>query len=238
MTTMTPTPLALPRISFDGPGLWYATRATGLVALLLLTLCAVLGVLTTVRYTSARLPRFVTVGLHRNSSLLTVVFLGLHVLTTVADSYTSIGPLDAVVPFVSGYRTVWLGLGAVASDLLIALIVTSLVPLRLGYRGWRAVHWLAYVSWPVALAHAFGTGTDPVSGWMPVLALLCLGAVLAAFARRLAFGWPHHRGLRLTAAVAAAVVVLAGWGWASSGPMAPGWSKRALVPHSSPVRSS
>ncbi|MFE9093417.1 ferric reductase-like transmembrane domain-containing protein [Streptomyces sp. NPDC007264] len=233
MTTMTLTTpsLALPyEVSFDGPGLWYATRATGLVALLLLTLCVTLGVLTTVRFASPKWPRFVTVGLHNNTSLLTAVFLALHVLTTVVDSYTDIRPTDAFLPFAANYRPLWLGLGTVASDLLIALIVTSLVRVRMGHRGWRAIHWLAYVSWPVAVVHALGTGTDPATVWGAALVLVCLGAVLGASVWRLAAGWPERRGLRLAVATAVVAVVLAGWGWASSGPLAPGWSQRALAP--------
>lgn len=240
MTTMT-TPLALPfEVSFDGPGLWYATRATGLVALLLLTLCVVLGVLTTVRFASPKWPRFVTVGLHSNTSLLSVVFLALHILTTVADSYTDIGLGDAFLPFAANYRPVWLGLGTVASDLLVALVITSLVRVRMGLRSWRAIHWLAYVSWPAAMVHALGTGTDPSTGWGSALTLVCLGAVLGASVWRLATGWPDRKGLRLAVATAVIAVVLAGWGWANSGPLAPGWSKKALAPvaHLSTVWSS
>jgi predicted ferric reductase len=215
-------------VSFQGPGLWYATRATGLVAFLLLTLCVVLGLVTVVRFTTAKLPRFVTVGLHRNTSLLAVVFLALHVLTTVVDSYTSIALSAAFIPFSSHYRTFWLGLGAVASDLLLALIVTSLVRLRLGFRSWRMIHWLAYVCWPVALVHALGTGTDPATPWMSAMAVLCVACVVCAIGWRLANGWPARRGLRLgvAAATVAAVLALAAWAW--SGPLAPHWSQRAL----------
>lgn len=179
--------------SLQGPGLWYATRATGLVAFLLLTMCVVLGVVTSVRYSSARLPRFVTVGLHRNASLLAVVFLALHVLTTVVDSYTSIPLRAAFIPFSVDYHRFWLGLGAVASDLLIALIVTSLVRLRLGYRSWRAIHWLAYGCWPIALVHALGTGTDAATPWMSLMTVLCVGGVVGAIGWRLVAGW---RGAR------------------------------------------
>lgn len=214
--------------SLQGPGLWYATRATGLVAFLLLTVCAVLGVVTTVRYSSIRLPRFVTLGLHRNSSLLAVVFLTLHVLTTVVDTYTSIPLSAAFVPFNTDYRRFWLGLGAVASDLLIALILTSLVRLRLGYRSWRAVHWLAYACWPIALVHALGTGTDSATPWMSWMAVLCVTSVVGAVGWRLAAGWPVRRGLRVAVAVATAACVLAIGMWAVSGPLAPHWSQRAL----------
>jgi sulfoxide reductase heme-binding subunit YedZ len=118
-------------LSTHGPGLWYATRATGLVTLLLLTASVLLGVLTAGRFASQRWPRFLSQGLHRNLSLLVLVFLTLHVGTTVIDTYTSIPLTAAFVPFTSSYKTVWLSLGAVASDLLLALVVTSLLRKRI-----------------------------------------------------------------------------------------------------------
>ena len=143
-------------VSFSGPGLWYATRAAGLVTLLLLTLSALLGVLTAGRFASPSWPRFLTVGLHRNLSLLALVFVALHVGTTVLDSYTSIQVSAAFIPFISSYKRGWLGLGAIALDLLIVLVVTSLTRIRLGHRAWRLVHWSGYACWPVAVAHGVG----------------------------------------------------------------------------------
>ena len=134
--------------------LWYATRATGLAALVLLTASVVLGVLTSVRFARPAWPRFVTVALHRNVSLLAVTFTGLHVVTTVTDPYASISVVSAVVPFTSPYRRIWLGLGAVAFDLLLAVLITSLFRVRVGLRAWRLVHWAGYLCWPVALIHA------------------------------------------------------------------------------------
>ena len=132
-------------LSLSGPGLWYATRATGLVTLMLLTLSVLLGVLTAGRFASGKWPRFLTMGLHRNLSLVTAVFLALHVLTTVVDTYTHIPVTAAFLPFASSYKGgVWLGLGAVALDLLVALVITSLVRMRIGHRTWRWLHWAAY----------------------------------------------------------------------------------------------
>src|SRR5215469_1933388 len=124
-------------IDLHGPGLWYATRATGLVSLVLLTTSVLLGLLTAGRFSSRRWPRFLTQGMHRNVSLLVLVFLALHIGSTVLDSYTSISLTAAFVPFASSYKTLWLSLGAVALDLLVALVVTSLARGRLGYRTWR-----------------------------------------------------------------------------------------------------
>lgn len=167
-------------VSLHGPGLWYVTRATGLVSLVLLTVSVLLGLLVAGRLTSRRWPRFLTQGLHRNVSLLVLAFLALHVGGTVLDSYTSISLAAAFIPFASSYKAVWLSLGAVALDLLIALAVTSLVRGRLGYRAWRRLHWLAYACWPVAVAHGLGIGTDRSVTWVVALTLACMGCVGAA----------------------------------------------------------
>jgi sulfoxide reductase heme-binding subunit YedZ len=174
-------------MTFDlhGPGLWYATRATGLVALLLLTTSVLLGILTAGRFASANWPRFLSQGLHRNISLLVLVFLTLHVGTTVVDTYTSIPLTAAFIPFASAYKTAWLSLGAVALDLLLALTASSLVRQRLGHRAWRRVHWLAYACWPVAVAHGLGIGTDRSSTWVLALSIACVLVVLATAGWRL-----------------------------------------------------
>ena len=203
--------------SFSGPGLWYATRAAGLVALLLLTASTLLGVLTAGRFSSARWPRFLTVGLHRNIALLAGMFLVLHIVTIVVDSYTSIPLTAAFVPFASPYKRFWLALGAVALDLLIVLVATSLARARLGYRGWRLVHWCGYACWPVAVAHGAGAGTDERTLWGAGLTLGCVAVVAGAVAWRLLQPWPERRVLRLSMAAAAAVMVpmalsLAGYG--------------------------
>jgi methionine sulfoxide reductase heme-binding subunit len=160
-----------------GPALWYATRATGLVTMLLLTITVLLGILTTGRFAGGSWPRFLTVGLHRNLSLLVLVFLALHVGTTVVDQFVSIPLSAAFIPFASSYKTFWLGLGAVALDLLIALVATSLIRNRLGLRTWRWVHWAAYICWPVALAHGFGAGTDRGTLWVFLLTITCASVV-------------------------------------------------------------
>jgi len=158
--------------------LWYATRAAGLVTLVLLTGTTALGLLTGGLVSATRWPRFVVIGLHRNMSLLALVFLGLHIGTTVIDTYTSIGIQDAVIPFLSGYHRLWLGLGAIASDLLVALSLSSALRYRIGHRLWRLVHWCGYACWPVAMAHGLGIGTDRSQSWVFLLAVTC-GCVVA-----------------------------------------------------------
>jgi methionine sulfoxide reductase heme-binding subunit len=142
-------------------------------------------VVTAGRFSSDRWPRFLTGGLHRNISLLVLVFLALHVITTVFDKFVSIPVAAAFVPFVSSYKTFWLGLGAVALDLLIALAATSLVRNRLGYRTWRRVHWVAYACWPIGLAHGLGIGTDRATTWVFALTVACAAVVAGAATWRL-----------------------------------------------------
>jgi methionine sulfoxide reductase heme-binding subunit len=204
-------------VSFSGPGLWYATRAAGLVALLLMTLSVLLGVLTAGRFSSPRWPRFLTVGLHRNLSLLVLAFLALHIGTTVLDSYTSIQLSAAFIPFISSYKRGWLGLGAIAFDLLIALVATSLTRIRLGHRAWRLVHWSGYACWPVAVAHGVGAGTDERTAWAAAMTIGCVAAVAGAAAWRLLPRWPQRWVLRMSLVVLAvglpAVLSLSGYGW-------------------------
>ena len=166
--------------------LWYLTRGSGAVTLVLLTVSMSLGIAGTFRWRSSLLPRFSVAALHRNLTLLAVVFLGVHVVTSVADVYAPVGFKDVFVPFTSAYRPFWLGLGALAGDLLLALIVTSLLRVRLGLRTWRWTHWFAYACWPLALFHSLGTGSDPRAGWLQALAAVSVGVVLVSIAVRLA----------------------------------------------------
>jgi predicted ferric reductase len=210
--------------------LWYSTRASGTLALVLLTLTTTLGVAQVGRLRSDLVPRFVLDGLHRYTSLLAGVFLTVHILTAVLDSFAPIALIDAFVPFVGTYRPIWLGLGATALDLLIAVAITSLIRERLGHQGWRAVHWLAYAVWPVAFVHALGTGSDIREGWMGLIAIACAATVLAAGLFRVTIGWPAHRGRRLGAAAAALAYVVAVMIWLPSGPLGRDWARRAGTP--------
>jgi len=210
--------------------LWYTTRATGLVALVLLTLSMAFGLLSSVRYQRPAWPRFVTIGLHRNTTLLAVAFTIVHVITTAADSFVSIPLQDSVIPFISSYRTLWVGLGAIAFDLMLALSVTSLLRTRMSYRSWRLVHWTAYLCWPVAVLHGLGTGTDTPVRWVLGLTVACVAAVAALIGWRLAYGWPANAGARLAGAVALVLALIAGGAWLAAGPLQPGWAKRAGSP--------
>jgi sulfoxide reductase heme-binding subunit YedZ len=215
-----------------GPSpLWYATRGTGAVTLLLLTASVVLGVAETRAWRPAGTSLFAVSSLHRTLSLLAITLLAVHIVTTLLDPFPHISALVAVVPFASPYRTLWLGLGTVAADLLLALVVTSLVRRRLGYGAWRGIHWLAYACWPVALLHGLGTGSDPKSAWMLMLTIACVGAVALACATRLAAASAPARA-RAAGTAALVIAVPALIVWLAQGPLASGWARRAGTPAS------
>lgn len=216
-----------------GPSVaWYLTRATGAVSLVLLTGSLVLGVVDVRRLSSPNWPRFMIDSLHRSVSLLALVFLAVHILTSVLDSFVSISLVNAVVPFTGSYRPLWLGLGAVAFDLMLAVVITSLLRGRIGYGTWRAVHWLAYATWPLALVHGLGTGSDVNSTWLLVLSALCALAVVAAVLSRVLNGWPAGapgRRVALAATGAFAVFLIA---WLPIGPLGSEWARRSGTPSS------
>ncbi len=211
---------------------WYLTRGTGTVALILLTLSVALGIANVQRLRTDRMPRFVLDAVHRNVSLLAMVFLVLHIVTSLLDGFAPIRIVDVFIPFVSAYRPLWLGFGAVAFDLMVAIVITSLLRRRFGYRAWRITHWAAYASWPVALLHGLGTGSDTKQGWMLVLVGAAVIVVIVAVVSRATAGWPHNPGPRLAALAASALVPLGLLVWLPSGPLAAGWAKKAGTPAS------
>ncbi len=166
-----------------------ASAVTGVIAMILLTLSVVLGVLLSRRPRPASLRgwrRWLAHVAHRDVSLLAAAFLALHIATTVGARLGGVSLIAALVPFAGQSDRLWMGLGAVGTDLLLALLLTSGLRRRLGRRIWRGVHWTAYLCWPVALAHSIGLSPDRRTGHLRALALTCVIAVLLAVAWRLA----------------------------------------------------
>jgi methionine sulfoxide reductase heme-binding subunit len=164
---------------------WYVMRASGFVAEALLTLVLLLGIATFRRASLPGAPGFVTAALHRTVSLLSVVFLAVHVVTAVADPYAHVPLLSTVLPFGAKANAFWVAVGAVSLDLIAALVVSSLLRHRLSPRAWRAIHWTAYACWPLALAHGLGMGSDVGAVWAQATTLACITAVGLAVAWRL-----------------------------------------------------
>jgi sulfoxide reductase heme-binding subunit YedZ len=172
---------------FSSSPLWYLTRSTGIVSFVLITVALAFGVAATQRALASRhWPRFATQTLHRNVSLIGLALLIVHIVTTVTDSFVKVGLISVFVPFTSPYKRVWLGLGTLAFDLILLVIVTSLLRLRLPQRLWLGIHLSVYAAWPISLLHYLRTGTDAKSGQFGAwLALACAATVGAAVGVRL-----------------------------------------------------
>lgn len=139
---------------------WFVSRATGAVSIVLLTVVIVLGATTAGRRRPQGDQATVVMALHRWLGLSMVAFLGLHIVTAVVETYVSIGWLSVLVPFTSGYEPLWVGLGTLAMDVLVAVALTSFLRHRIPERAWRAVHLASYALWPLALVHGIAMGTS------------------------------------------------------------------------------
>jgi len=176
------------------PWMWLVSRGSGLVLLLLLTAVVVLGVSTRLGSSPRASDRLAVAELHRTLALFAVAFLVLHVVTAIMDPYVTIGWWATVLPFASHYRPAALGLGTLAVDLGAAVTLTSLVRRRLGFRLWRAVHWLAYLAWPLAFVHTLTAGTDMHIWW--VAAVVWGSAAVVAIAVVARFLVPNPASVR------------------------------------------
>ena len=196
-----------------------------------------LGIVTSVRWAGESTPGFVSADMHRNLSLIAISLVVLHVITTLLDPFAHIPIRDVIVPFGAAYRPVWLGLGVVAFEVMLAIVVTSLMRDRIGPRLWRLIHWAAYASWPLALVHGVGTGSDARAPWMIAVVVWSIVAVLVALYFRLRRGGEATVGLRAAVALTVGLLLFAGGNWAFNGPFAPGWAAKAGTPPSSPAPS-
>ncbi len=163
---------------------WYLARGSGVTSLVLFSVVVALGIASRAGRPVAGLPRFAVQAVHRSAALLAVAFLGIHIATLLVDPYAQLNLADVLVPFVASYRPFWLGLGTLALDLMVAVVVTSLLRDRIGARAWKAVHWTAYAAWPVAVLHGLGTGTDAATWWLRGVTAGCVALVGAALVWR------------------------------------------------------
>lgn len=170
----------------DRQVLWYASRATGAVALVLFTVVMVFGILTAARKGSGYLPRVAVLRLHRTLSITSMAFLAIHIVTAIADGYVKLNYWDVLIPFVAGWDPLWVGLGTIAVDLLLAIGITSLLRRHLSALAWKAVHRSSYAMWPIALVHGFGiSGGDGTGTWMIITDIVCITMVVMALTVRL-----------------------------------------------------
>jgi DMSO/TMAO reductase YedYZ heme-binding membrane subunit len=186
---------------------------------------------TTTRREGRLWPRFLSARMHRNVSLLALVFLAVHIVTAILDPFARLAWRDAVIPFASSYRPYWLGLGVVAAELMLALALTSAIRSRLPYKTWRLLHWVAYACWPIAVLHGAGTGSDVRAGWFTAVTAICVGMVFATLVGwRLSHGWPRAAAFRAGVAIGSGLAIVTLTLWMANGPLAAGWARAAGTP--------
>lgn len=144
--------------------LWYLSRATGVLSIVLMTAVLLLGLILSGARPGAVDRTAVTQALHRSLALGMLTFLVVHITTAIIDTYVHISLLAAVLPFSSSYSRFSVGLGTLGLDVLAAIIVTSLARHRMSERVWRLVHRSSFVMWPLTLWHgiAMSTGNEPL----------------------------------------------------------------------------
>ena len=164
--------------------LWALGRGTGITALAFLTISLALGIATRSGRRLAAFPRFAVADVHRFAALGGTFLVVLHMALLFFDPYAQLRLIDFVVPFLGAYRPLWLGLGTLAFDVLVVVILSSLLRHRIGLRSFRAIHWVSYGLWPIALVHALGNGTDAGHHWSLAIAGCCAVTVAAALGWR------------------------------------------------------
>jgi DMSO/TMAO reductase YedYZ heme-binding membrane subunit len=134
---------------------------SGVFALIALTVAVAAGLVATDRIVMPPAGRVMSQAVHRALSLAAVGFLATHVVMEELAHRSR--PIDAVGPFLASGHRVYLGLGTLASDLVLLVLVTGVA--RRGFAGWpaawRAVHVTAYLAWPLAILHGLLTGRHP-----------------------------------------------------------------------------
>lgn len=144
---------------------WDVARAGGLTAYVLLTGAVLVGLALSLKYQSPRWPRLINSEWHNYLTLLSTVFLGVHVVAVAVDPYTHFGLAELLVPLASSYRPFWMALGIVGLYLGIAIGISTLIRPLIGYTLWRRLHVLTLVVYALATFHGIFTGTDTLTWW-------------------------------------------------------------------------
>ena len=188
---------------------WYAARAAGVAAYILLTATVTLGIALAGKLPGRRWrqwPAFAVEDLHRAGGLLVGTFIAIHVATIAIDSFLPFSPMQLLIPLTSVYRPVWVALGIVAAELLLALAITNHYRDRvISRRWWRRAHYVNFAVWAAATLHGMGSGTDRSAPWLIAIYAACVAAVAAATTWRLT---THRPAGRIRAAAPGGVAAL------------------------------
>ncbi len=206
---------------------WYVARAGGFTAYILLTLAVFTGAAQSLKWQGGKWPRMVNYETHNFLTLLSSVFIVVHVLAVWIDPFTSFTWFEVFVPFASHYRQVWVALGIVAFYLIIATIITSLLRNKIGYKVWRFLHLGTFIVFLLTTIHGIATGSDTRTWWAALIYFVCFGAVSGIIMLRALTPAPQTNKIYPGVALFAGGLLLAGILFSEIGPMQPGWNKIA-----------
>jgi sulfoxide reductase heme-binding subunit YedZ len=150
---------------------WLISRASGIVAVILISLSVLMGLVMAARLLRPVHKRAV-VHLHEYVAILSLVAIAVHGLTLLGDTWLKPGLTGITVPFALGYRPVWTGLGLIAGYLALLLGPTFYLRRRIGTRRWRKLHRATTIVWLLAAVHALGSGSDAGTVWLRAIVLL------------------------------------------------------------------
>ena len=141
-------------------GWWLASRASGLVALALITLSVTLGLAMAGRVSREPRLRRALLSVHEHAALAGLIAIAVHGITLLGDRWLDPGPAGIAVPFVMDYRPVYTGLGIVAGYLAAALGLSFYARKRIGAKLWRKLHRATIAVYVLAVIHTLGAGSD------------------------------------------------------------------------------
>lgn len=155
----------------ETPAYWYMARIGGIIAYLLLWLSVVWGLLMSTKISKTMAPQLVY-GLHEFLALLALGFMGLHSLVLLGDSYFDFTIFNLAIPFTAPYEPLWTGIGTITFYLSLVLTASFYVRKRIGQKVWRALHYLTFLAYALALGHAVMAGSDSDTSLMTFIYLL------------------------------------------------------------------
>ena len=160
--------MSLP-LTADSQAYWFAARAGGIIAYLLLWFATLIGIMMGSKMLKGVVDATLVYGLHEFFPILASIFAALHAVVLLGDAYIGFRISHLLLPFTSPYEPLWTGLGTVALYLSIALVVSFYVRRWIGRKAWRALHYTAFLAFGLALLHGLMAGTDtahPAVQWM------------------------------------------------------------------------
>ena len=203
---------------------WDTTRAGGFTAYILLTLSVLLGLALSLRWQPRWFPRLISYELHVWITVLSFIFLGVHIFASWIDPFTRFGLDELLIPFVSHYRPLWMALGIVAMYLSLAVTLSLFVRRQIGYTWWLRLHELSFAVWALSTIHGLATGSDTRTIWgielYIISAILVCGLLCVRLLQPVAPGGRTHPVWASLVAVSLAIAVV----WTALGPLHPGWN--------------